>query len=247
MRHFPDWAEKIGEDWMENPIQSLTVVRLSEFSGSADGACRVEFAVDGSRVGFVKPREDKSSCVVAHEKIASDLAAKLGLPVPPVLIRKSEAGNEWDRLTALSLACLPSPRHWAEAPLAMTDYSASVLEQLRVFWSWIGDYDHNNHPANLLYQLRGEGSPQFLSIDHSYILPDCGDPLTTQACGGYDSGTHAAAPAARDRMMNLIEALDRLMVQHLVTRLVGVVLTVDQANGKIDWLERRRDVLRRLF
>lgn len=118
MRRFGDWAERIAADWMENPIQQIAVVQLSEFSTSHDGACRVSFGED-ERIGFVKPREDRASRVIAHEKMASDLGNLLDLPVAPVVIRDREAAEPWNRFTALSLSCLASPREWSDAPPAL--------------------------------------------------------------------------------------------------------------------------------
>lgn len=246
MRKFHDWAERIAADWMANPIQSVPVVQLSEFTSSADGACRVSFG-DDERIAFVKPREEKGSRVIAHEKIASDIGKLLGLPVAPVVIRAKEADPPWDRFTAMSLSCLAAPRHWGDTPLALDDTIVGVLEPLRVFWTWLGDTDHNNHPHNILYELPVRGHPRFAAIDHSYILPDGTDPLTAPVCGGYDTASHAAAPPVRQRMLDAIEALDVAKLQHLVTRLVGTVLTDDQARQTITWLESRRANLRAIL
>lgn len=246
MRKFADWAERIAADWMETPVQTIPVVQLTEFSNSADGACRASFGED-ERIGFVKPREEKGSRVIAHEKIASDIGKLLGLPVAPVVIREKEADAPWDRLTALSLSCLASPRHWGDAPLPLDDDVVNVLESLRVFWTWLGDTDHNNHPHNLLYELPVRGRPRFAAIDHSYIFPEGADPLTAPVCGGYDTASHAAAPQARQRTLDAIEALDVARLQHVVRRLVGTALTDDQADRIIAWLESRRPLLRGMF
>lgn len=246
MRKFGDWAEQIAADWAKTPIQRISVVQLSEFSNSADGACRVSFGKD-ERIGFVKPREEKGSCVIAHEKIASDIGKLLGLPVAPVVIRQRETDEPWDRLTALSLSCLVSPRHWGDAPLPLDDDVVTVLEALRVFWTWLGDTDHNNHPHNLLYELPIRGRPRFVAIDHSYIFPEGGDPLTAPVCGGYDTASHAAAPQARQRTLDAIEKLDVARLQHSVRRLVGTVLTDVQADRIIAWLDSRRLQLRGMF
>jgi len=246
MRKFGEWAERIADDWMGNPIQQISVVQLTEFSNSADGACRVSFG-DDERIAFVKPREEKGSRVIAHEKIASDIGKLLQLPVAPVVIREREPDAPWDRLTAMSLSCLASPRHWGDAPLPLDDEVVSVLESLRVFWTWLGDTDHNNHPQNFLYELPLRSTPRFVAIDHSYIFPEAVDPLTAPVCGGYDTASHAAAPQARQRTLDAIERINVAQLQHLVRRLVGTALTDDQADRIIAWLESRRPLLRGMF
>lgn len=246
MRKFADWAERIATDWMKNPVQQIPVVQLGEFSNSADGACRVSFGND-ERMAFVKPREEKGSRVIAHEKIASDIGKLLALPVAPVVIREREAQEPWNRYTAMSLSCLVASRHWGDAPLPIDEVVVDVLEKFRVFWTWLGDTDHNNHPHNLLYELPIRGQPRFVAIDHSYIFPDGVDPLTAPVCGGYDTASHAAAPPARQQMLDAIEALDVAQVQQLVTRLVGIVLTDVQADRIIAWLDSRRPQLRGMF
>lgn len=246
MRKFADWAERIAADWAENPVQRIPVVQLSEFTANtADGACRVSFSQD-ERIGFVKPREEKGSRVIAHEKIASDIGRLLGLPVAPVVIREKEDAP-WDRLTAMSLSCLAAPRHWGDAPLPIDDDVVSVLEPLRVFWTWLGDTDHNNHPQNFLYELPLRGRPRFVAIDHSYVFPEGIDPLTAPVCGGYDTANHAAAPQARQRTLDAIEALDAGQLQQIVRRLVGTALTDAQADRIIAWLDSRRPQLRGMF
>lgn len=226
-------------------MQTIPVDRLGDYSASADGACRVKFW--GSIIGFVKPRADAGTQVVANEKIASDLGFLLGLPVAPVVVRTPQDGTEWDRYTALSLACFPSARHWCEAGPGVTDETIPALESLRVFWSWLGDTDHNQHPNNLLFEIDSGSRVSLLAIDHSYLLGQGQDPLTMPACDGYDSAAHAGAQPIRLAAIEKIEQLDTRQVQLVVERLVGTVLTSDQANSTLTWLTDRRAHLRQLF
>ena len=246
LRNFSDAVPGIAQDWYDNPIQKLDVTRLSEYSASADGACRASFGT--GHVGFVKPRPDNpSELVIFNEKIAADLGYVLHLPVAPVVVREAMEGTEWSRMTSMSLACLKSGRHWGDGPLAATAETASGLETLRVFWTWIGDEDHNGHPANLLYEMKTEG-PQFLAIDHSYAFGHGGgDALTFAASGGYGAHNHEIADLARDAAIADIESLDWQIVERIVNRLVAKALPSHDGDRILRWLETRRSVLRSLM
>ena len=245
LRRFLSPVPTIARNWFDNPIQSIPVEKLGEFSPSADGACRVRFG--GDRVGFVKPREDRGTLVVAHEKIASDLGYVLNLPIAPVVIRLPEEGSDWDRHTAMSLSCLGAARHWAEGSPQVDEKNVESLEALRVFWTWIGDTDHNGHGQNLLYEIDNAGDMQLVAIDHSYIFGQGGEPLTSPICSGYASANHAEAPAIRRATVEQIENFDVAILQRLLHRLVGTVLTESQATEMQGWLESRRDCLRTIL
>lgn len=245
LRRFLSPVPSIASNWFEHPVQNIAVKRLGDFTPSADGACQVCFGED--RVAFAKPRADQGTLVVANEKIASDLAFLLHLPVSPVVIRTPIFGTEWDRHTAMSLSCLQSARHWSDGTPAMCDTVAQSLEALRVFWTWIGDMDHNAHPQNLLYEIDENSHPQLLAIDHSYIWGQGGDPLTTPVSTGYGSDAHGTAAATRQNTVENIERLDAANLQRVVHRLVGTVLTESQADHMLKWLVARRDHLRTLL
>lgn len=237
----------MAQHWFENPIQEIPVQRLSDYSQTADGACRVSFF--DQHVGFVKPRPDSQNpLVVANEKIAADLGFLLHLPVAPVVIRLPIEGTEWQRHSAMSLACLPAGRHWGDQPLQPDHQTAPGLEALRVFWSWLGDVDHGGHPHNLLYELTPAGC-QFLAIDHSYSFGHGGngDVLTVAASAGYGAHDHESARLARVSALDDIAALDWANVELIVSRLVDSVLGKDDARRILDWLDQRRRVLRSLM
>lgn len=147
----------------------------------------------------------------------------------------------------MSLACLSSARHWGDRPLPHCEQTAPALEALRVFWSWIGDVDHAEHPQNLLYEITSEGC-QFLAIDHSYAFGHGnGDVLTVAASAGYGAHDHESARSARLAALDDIEALDWNVVEHIVYRLVDSVLSKKDADRILAWLNQRRSLLRGLM
>ncbi len=130
LRDYENPVLDLCQHWFDQPCQVLEVERLSEFSQTADGACRVRFS--SGVIGFVKPRPDNQSLnVVANEKLASDLGHLLNLPLAPILVRPPM--GEWPRYSALSLVCLPQGRHWEQGPAHRTEELDKQLEALRVF------------------------------------------------------------------------------------------------------------------
>jgi hypothetical protein len=247
LRNFSNSVGELPQSWFEDPIQSIPVIRLGEYSQTADGACRVSF---GDRhVGFVKPRPDaQPSQVVANEKIASDLAFLLHIPVAPVIIRSPISGTEWTQYTAMSLACLSAGRHWGDGPPAMDSSTVKTLEVLRTFWTWIADIDHNGHPHNLLYQTEA-GVNQLLAIDHSYAFGFGGnnEPLQFATAQGYGVQVGQDAQAARDLTIAEIEALNWGQVTDVVKRLEGKVIPATESARIIQFLDARRTALKQLM
>jgi hypothetical protein len=240
LRRFTSHARPLAEHWFANPIQDIDVVVSGEYSGTADGACYVEFGV--ASWGYVKPRPgNPNPNVVANEKLASDIGFMLGLPVAPVVIRSPKDG--WPTHTALSLQCLKSPRLWNQGPPQPTTELCQTLEALRVFWTLIGDVDHNQHSENLLYEVSDIGFAM-AAIDHSYSFGHGGDALTTPASMGFPLLPMVPNESTRSLALRAIDELNWHEVERLFTRLVGLLLTAGDAKLKFDWLTRRRENIR---
>lgn len=230
--------------WFDNPVQTIAVKPTGPFSATADGACPVEFG--SQEVAFVKPRPDAArNLVVAREKIAADLARLLGLPVAPVVVRTPDASSAHH--SAMSLAMLSAARHWGSGGHAHLNSVAETLERMRVFWTWIGDVDHNGHPQNLLYAI-DNGACAVLAIDHSYSLchGNAANSLATGLSQGYGTmvlpGREAWTRAARDTIL----ALDWAAVENMVRRL-QVIVTTDEQDRILQILQERRDHLATLL
>lgn len=247
-RIFDQVINTIADRWFDDPIQDIAFDKIGDYSPSLDGACEVKIAYD--RIAFLKPRETVADLQIANEKIASDIGYLIGLPVAPAVIRPPDK-TSGSRHTLLSLSCLKSSRHWSDVPPALTPDNVPALEALRVFWTWIGDLDHDGHPNNLLYEVRAGGSFQLVSIDHSFIWgaygDAIGDPLTSPVSRGYATQSHRSAAAARRATMDIIQELDFRKVQQVVDRLVDAVLTRNEAGRIAAWLVSRKAVLGRLL
>lgn len=97
MRFFDPSAAAIANDW-HNRVLSDHQWSPESAPGSAGGIQQGYFVRSGDIRAFAKPSQPPSPLlgptytdnpVAAHEKIAADLAFKLGLPIPPALL--------WDR------------------------------------------------------------------------------------------------------------------------------------------------------
>jgi hypothetical protein len=239
-RNYVDPVPSICDQWFDNACQAIHVDVLGEFSPTADGACRVGF--DGNHVGFVKPRLDSQNRdVVVNEKIAADLAHLLHLPAAPIVIRPPM--KDWPIYTAMSLVCLQQGRHWDRGPEVRPVALDEKLEALRVFWTWIGDVDHNSHPQNLIYEFDGS-LHKLVAIDHSYAFGHGGsDPLTAPVSIGYDTAQMEHVASIRVNVIEAICCLDWTEVENIFLRLPVDLLTVDDAKLKLDWVAKRKENL----
>lgn len=243
-RFFDTEVEGYADKWYERPIQQLAMAQQGPFTPTADGACLVQF--DGDRLAYSKPRPGHpSSLMTAHEKIASDLAFKLGLPVPPLLVK--EPCSTWPDYRAVSLVCLPASRTWGDGGHDVRETAIEALEALRVFWSWIADVDHAGHPGNLLYQ-RDDGKTKLAAIDHSYAFDrgTYGDPMATAASIGYGTAHDCGAPETRAAMIEKIASMPEQAIVSIVRRL-GVILTGEQQDNILRLLFARQNGLAALL
>ncbi len=107
----------------------------------------------------MKPTEEKADDPLyrraAREKIASDLAFELGLPVPPVLLATFPPGLP----ACISLVMYPRQFAWEHIKSQSLDESdlgvalARALPQcgsMLAFDTWIKQMDHGDHPHNIV-------------------------------------------------------------------------------------------------
>lgn len=239
----------LDDDWFANPIQDVQIQKLGDFSQTADGACPVRLT--GNQTAFAKPRSQQNAkLVVAREKICADLGRRLNLPTAPVLVRRPDASGDWNDHSLLSLATLPQGRTWGDGGTPHLTAAAPTLEALRVFWSWVGDCDHNGHPNNLLYEVGQGGGVALSAIDHSYTLCHGNgvDPMTVGACAGYGTANLALpeVEGARISTIEHIEALEMAEVENLVCRL-SEILTDGEQERMLRVLQERRNGLRAML
>ena len=242
LRKFAPTAASYEDNWFDNPIQDILVKIVGQYSATADGACPVE--LPGGSMAYMKPRPDtQKNLVVAREKIAADLAHLLGLPVAPTVVKRPNPADGACYHSALSLVCLAAGRTWQNGGQVHVASCFEALESLRVFWSWIGDIDHNGHPGNLVYQVT-TGGVDVVAIDHSYSLchQNLNDPLTSGACNGYQTEHLPQSTEVRRKQIAAIQALDATEIERLVRRL-GEILTIPEQDRILGILDVRSKAL----
>lgn len=237
-------AQSTADRWFNEPIQSIPVKTLGPFSATADGACQV--ALPDGAIAFVKPRPDAPrNLVVAREKIASDLAHILELPVAPVVVRVPIPDQGWPHHSALSLSCLKAGRLWAAGGDVHRVTAGQALEALRIFWTWIGDDDYNAHGQNLLFEVQ-TGAVAVAAIDHSFSLchRNATNPLAVGECKGY--GTKDEFRPTAQLSMVKIRSLEWARIEPIVRRM-HPILTGQEQERILQILKERRDHLVRLL
>lgn len=246
LRRYSAEAMSVAKLWFDDPFVQGEVELLGEYSPTADGACPVR--IDGTWLGFMKPRPDaERKLVVAREKIAADLAHLLDLPVAPVGVLRPQPERGWAHPFAISLVCLPGGRVWQEGGAQHLQAASRALEALRVFWTWIGDADHNDHGGNLLYEVSDAGC-YLAAIDHSYSLchGNTTDPLAVACCFGYGTATLPQSAEVRETTIAAIEALDPAMVEHTICRL-GDLVTAEEQDRILHIVRHRQGALRTML
>jgi hypothetical protein len=139
--------------------------------------------------GYLKPTKlcDEKNPRAAHEKIAADLAADLGLPVPPVLLyRRPNAPMGEENRCCVSLLMYPDRQYpWGfifrPDNTVRTDVQAIVgndtaawlagYSGMHVFHLWVGQVD-GNYGSNVILGVDPERTPtnELLFIDYATAL-----------------------------------------------------------------------------
>jgi hypothetical protein len=223
--------------------------KLLEPVGRGEAGSWHIYSTDLDIKGFAKPALAPNSGVPrgAHEKIASDLASFLGLPVPPVALWKNPLNDD---LFSISLNAFRQPLTFAQSELMRTpSFMKNAAEQIAagcVFHSWIADQDHRGHPENILVDANGdEETPGLAFIDHAFSL--------SYDQNQFDAPCSAVQPyylpyqdLPKDTYSDVIEMvlkLDVKMIEEIVSRIPGNFSSSIDVKLMSQGLDRRRQQL----
>ncbi|WNG54452.1 hypothetical protein F0U59_06385 [Archangium gephyra] len=170
LRTFPPQVEQLARQWRGEVLTSSTWTQVGDviehfesepfFVRSSEGAAGL------AKPGTVEPPVHQLPRA-AHEKIASDLAFDLGLPVPPVLLwSRSGAGPKQQRYASISTLAFPRANPWAMAAglsSRLLPRLAAVASAMAVFDSWVANTDRQND-GNLLVSEDDSVSPPVLRV-----------------------------------------------------------------------------------
>ena len=189
----------------------------------------------------------------AHEKIVSDLAFALGLPVPPVVLWDRGEGGEGhvrDRNCAISAVAFAKFVEWPTALPTLTyaqkemaRYSAGAM---RAFDTWIAASDRKD--SHVLVEDDGDSSKLSLAqIDYAFALSyELGIGPGGRAAEPRQAfpGNVSFDPAASVRVADAILSLEERFIVDIVNRIPAGYFIGDGRNIIISALISRRPQLR---
>ena len=179
-RSFSDDVEATAKFW-RGFIVSRRQWKFVGVPGSAGGEAKGTFVRASTLDGFAKPTHEKKDSMprAAHEKIASDLAFELGLPVPPVVLwRRKHVMPDEEPCVAVSLVPFNPAHKWGHVSKT-NDAARRVIKSLHkaaaammVFDTWVDNRDRANEGNLIVHEGRPEtGSTiQCAYIDYAYSM-----------------------------------------------------------------------------
>lgn len=160
----------------------------SDYRPGEAGGFFVECDEFPDRRAYLKPvKRDRLQYRAAREKIAADLAYDIDLCVPPVLLAtRQDAPDNEERNVCVSLVLYPRQWSWKQlrpvlfdpdsqqaiAPIAEKALPSQAAYAL-AFDTWVGQYDHKDHPHNIVFGYdpkNPETENSFIFLDFSFSM-----------------------------------------------------------------------------
>jgi hypothetical protein len=194
----------------------------------------------------------------AHEKIASDLAFDLGLPVPPVVMwrRRQVSVPEQEALCAVSLVPFEPVHKWqhVEATPAARDRLASGLaaaaSAMSVFDTWLDNRDRHNGGNLLVNENLATGMIHWAYIDYAYSMTYGWGQGAAPAVGSIVARYPVQAPANLAAVADTVQAIEAMRedaIRLVVIRLSPDFIDAARAATIADGLIRRRIGIRQVL
>jgi hypothetical protein len=185
----------------------------------------IEVSNQNNLRGVAKPGNPiADKCLrAAHEKIVSDLAYVLGLPIPPAILWDRGEAHRGERYCVISAWAFPKAIEWphARAKLkpAQIELGKIIAGALRAFDTWVAASDRKDD--HVLVNDDGDETGLGLAyIDYAFSLSyewagiagAPAEPRPALPSGvGFD-------PTATTEMVQAIEALEELRIREIVNR-----------------------------
>lgn len=180
--------KEIAKKWRDCVVSELNWTKSENQVGAKDGEAGGYYvqAQGFPRRGYMKPTKPHEgaarSARAAREKIASDLAHDLGLPLPPaVLATRSDTPPGCEATVVVTLVMYPAQHYWEQVKAQALPEGpgglalASVYSQcspMLPFNTWVRQMDHGDHPNNIIwgYDPQNLADSQLIFLDYSYSL-----------------------------------------------------------------------------
>jgi hypothetical protein len=219
-RAFPGHIAVLGDTWARMVDTKVKWVETGKTWGSEAQPFMV---TDGSVNGIAKPGIAKNDGIprAAHEKIASDLAYAIGLPVPPVVLwRRSPCPAGAHPTCSISAVCFNQPVELGSSmPLIvgpLLDDARRITSAVAAFDTWIGAQDR--HPGNALIDADTSSALRMGFIDYSYSLAHTwkANPGVGQFINNFAAMFGGVLLAAVEEIVDRILALPRQAIETAV-------------------------------
>lgn len=251
-RNFSVETEALAGRWIEM-IESPDRWTLGERVSSDEGKNKTEsdpfYAYCGHLRCIAKPSaEGKPRAAI--EKVVSDLAFHLGLPVMPVLLWNPENGVGSDYMALVAYAFEPAYT-WAdgEPKLSPAEKAATIatFSAVSVFETWISAQDRDAGKHVLINLESGTLAPQMAFIDYAYSLS-----FTWTQNEDPVKAAPSSFPTGKDdrvvqQMVEKINNLDDCLIKSLVERVPLPFLPADQRDITLNNLLSRKRCLKDLL
>ncbi len=230
-----------GERWIENTA-------MSSPHGEAGGL----HVKCGGTNGYAKPlNPHHDGCPrAAHEKIASDLAFELMLPIPPVVLWRREGVTGETHCSVSATPFWPAHRwaHIESTPTSAPAVARSISDQacaMSVFDTWVDNRDRHNN-GNLLVTQHG-GGYQAAYIDYAFSLSygwgEAAAPTVPSAVARYPHNAGLDVASA-SRTLERIEGLSDEAIRAIVDRIPSEFLSDARKRTIAEGLSLRKNGLR---
>jgi hypothetical protein len=163
----PATTDEVAEEWRRQVVSPLSWARADSQAGALQGECGGYFVTSEGlfrRRAYLKPikrlDDHQERAVAAREKIASDLAYDLGLPVPPAVLVPHPGSPPLPGGAIVSLVMYPVQWAWEQVRFSnpsddwlqalLTKVFAESSAGMLVFDTWLGQSDHDDHPHNVV-------------------------------------------------------------------------------------------------
>ena len=236
-RSFPSDIEECSKHWAGKVLTEAEWVDLGPFGTSESKPFKVK---SENNEGLAKPGVKKTDDVprAAIEKITSDLAYHLELPVPPVILWDRGDDNLPERYVCISAWMYDQPMTWNEAKFSDDEASrfAPTLSAMLAFEEWISAQDRKQEHVI----VNSASTNQIAFIDYAYSMyqvwkQDGGSGKPAKRFQPTSPNQSALADMARK-----IKGLDAATVNLLVNRIPASFLSDAQKRRIIQVLCARR-------
>lgn len=243
-RAFPSEIEQFAADWSKDVVSNEAWKDLGPFGASESRPFKVE---NGRMVGLAKPGEKKGDGIAraAHEKIVSDFAYLLGLPVPPVILW-DRGQTPHERFVSISAWAFTPALGWDQASQLLTEKhkaeASEVVSAMLPFEAWISAQDRKSD--HLLVNVASHDDIQLAFIDYAYSL-SMSWPGANAAVGA--PGQYVPVPKHEGAIRGVTDSilnLDEETIKTVVRRVPVEYLPADKASIIVSNLVSRKSDLR---